>query len=193
MSNISSTQLIINKKIINQPITTLPIGASRESMLFFKEMVDLYSLNVTNFSAEDAFDRSQVDLQSVESLLFDRRVEFKVLISKIAMHLENGVRSRLFSQIDSLLDAKEWDEQDIPPGRESLKTFLRLLLSLRPERLPGMSATGLGTIVASWYSEGDQLIIDCLPGDRLGGRPRSLLRMGEIGQQAKLRSRGSPR
>ena len=103
--------------------------------------------------------------KSLDELLFDTLADFKIHTAKVAMHLERGQRDKLFSQFDSLLDAEEWDKDDTPPSLESFKSFLRLLLMIKPSRKPGLGATSDGRIIAAWTSGRDRLTIECLSDD----------------------------
>jgi hypothetical protein len=97
--------------------------------------------------------------------LYDALAAFKIKTSVVAMHLDDAWRSRLFEQLDNLLAVDEWDENDEPPELASFATFLRMLLSLRPSRRPGLGATSDGHLIASWTIDRDRLTIECLPKD----------------------------
>jgi hypothetical protein len=81
------------------------------------------------------------------------------------MHLDTDWRSRLFGQLDSLLSASDWEEEDLPPSLASFSTFLRVLLFLKPHRRPGLAATTDGHLIATWSREGDNLTVECYPDD----------------------------
>lgn len=98
--------------------------------------------------------------------LFDALASFKIRTAKVAMHLDRDWRSKLFSQLDSLLAAEDWDIQDLPPLLSSYTTFLRLLIFLNPGRRPGLGATSEGHLIATWTTtNNDRLTIECLPQD----------------------------
>jgi hypothetical protein len=100
-----------------------------------------------------------------EAQLFDTLAKFKIKTSLVAMHLDRDWRSRLFGQLDSLLDIKDWEPLDRPPTMESFSTFLRMLIFLRPQRRPGLGATSKGELIATWTAGEDRLTIECLPFD----------------------------
>ncbi len=83
------------------------------------------------------------------------------------MHLEPGRRERFFAQVDSLLDADEWDEDDQPISAASFATLLRLLLLIRPKRWPGLGASMDGHVIAAWTKGENRLTVECLPEDQL--------------------------
>jgi hypothetical protein len=83
------------------------------------------------------------------------------------MHLRAEWRDGFFRQLDSLLSSENWDPDDVPPDRESFATLLRMLLSLRPDRRPGLGATANGLMIAAWTIGEDRLTIKCLPSDRV--------------------------
>lgn len=102
----------------------------------------------------------------IDEQLFDARANFKVTASKYAMHLGKDWRDRLFSQIDTLLDAAEWQDADAPITNESARTFLRMLVYLQARR-PGLGAAHDGSLIASWTAGANQLTILCQPNDRV--------------------------
>lgn len=99
--------------------------------------------------------------------LFDTAADFKMFTSKVAMHLEPAWRTKLFSQLDSLLDPDEWDPEDLPPAALSFRTLLRMLLLLRPARKPGLGADHEGHLIAAWTTDENRLTVTCLQGDQV--------------------------
>ena len=99
--------------------------------------------------------------------LYDARSAFKLQTAQIAMHLDMCLRSRLFRQLDSLLDYKNWEADDAPPTLASYLTFLRMLLDLKPAIRPSLGATSDGRLVAAWTEGEDRLTIECLPNDEV--------------------------
>lgn len=97
--------------------------------------------------------------------LFDTLAKFKIRTSQVAMHLDRDWRSKLFGQLDSLLDKDSWEPLDKPPRLTSFATFLRMLIFLRPQRRPGLGATPSGEMIATWSAGSDRLTIECLPED----------------------------
>lgn len=102
-----------------------------------------------------------------EERLFDLRSKFKMAVSRVSMHLPTGWRDRIFSQIDSLLDPEEWDFFDTLPTEDCFNTFLRLLLILKPTRLPGIGIANDGILVAAWTVGVNRLTIQCLENDSI--------------------------
>lgn len=100
----------------------------------------------------------------VETLLHNAKSIFKVTTNTVAMHLSEGWRDKLFKQIDSLLDADEWDDDDKPIASGSSLTFIRMILFLKTRR-PGLGATGDGNLVASWTTGENRLTVICQPSD----------------------------
>lgn len=98
--------------------------------------------------------------------LFDSVASFKTHTSQVSMHLGREWRNKLFGQLDSLLDAEEWDSRDIAPSLLSYSTLLRALLKIMPERKPGLGATSDGQIIAAWTEGGNRLTLYCLPRDQ---------------------------
>src|SRR4051794_30233514 len=76
--------------------------------------------------------------EPLETRLFDALAAVKILTAQVAMHLDGEWRRKLFGQLDSLHDPKEWESGDEPVGQSSFATFLKVILSIRPERRPGL-------------------------------------------------------
>jgi len=104
---------------------------------------------------------------SLQERLYDSRAMCKLKIANIAMHLGPDWRSSLFSQIDGLMDYENWEEDEEPISEESFKTFIRMILYIKPKRRPGLGATGNGNIIAAWTNEKDRLTIECLYNDKI--------------------------
>ena len=105
---------------------------------------------------------------SLKVRLFDTLAALKVHTSSVAMHLRDDWRLRLFRQLDNLLSSGDWLDEDVPPHIGSFATFIRIILSLRPEQQPGLAATSDGNLIASWTTaEGDRLTLECQPLDRV--------------------------
>jgi hypothetical protein len=100
----------------------------------------------------------------LEEKLFNSKAAFKITTNLVAMHLDKGWRDKLFSQVDALLNADDWQFDDEPIQPSSSLTFIRMLIFLRARR-PGLGATSDGNIVASWTTGRDRLTIVCQPND----------------------------
>jgi len=104
---------------------------------------------------------------SLDERLYDARAICKVRTAAVAMHLDPEWRSRFFSQIDSLMDAENWEQEDAPVTEASFTTLLRMILLVRPKRRPGLGSTSTGNIIAAWTVGKDRLTIECLPNDKV--------------------------
>lgn len=104
---------------------------------------------------------------ALEAALRDSRASFKVLVSRVSMHLGISWLQKLFTQIDSLLDVEEWDTSDPVPSAETARTFIRLLLAMRVSRKPGLGVSNSGNLVAAWTTGPNRLTVECLPHDRV--------------------------
>lgn len=101
--------------------------------------------------------------KSIEEKLFDATASVKILASKVAMHLDRDRRNKLFSQIDSLHDIAEWDEEDMPIKDSSFETFLKAILLISPKQHPGLGLSHKGNLIATWGNNQDRLITEFLP------------------------------
>jgi hypothetical protein len=105
--------------------------------------------------------------RSLEGQLYDALAAFKIRTAAIAMHLDRDWRSKLFAQLDSLLSAESWEEEDLPPTIASFRVFLRLITFIKPERRPGLGASHDGNLIATWTTGRNRLTIECLPHDKV--------------------------
>jgi hypothetical protein len=106
--------------------------------------------------------------RSLEEQLFDARAVCKIETRKFAMLFDPDWHTRLFNQLDMLMDVAEWDPADTPVTKDSFATLLRLLIILRKKRRPGLGIANGGNILASWSIDArDRLTIECRPNDRV--------------------------
>lgn len=106
--------------------------------------------------------------RTLEEQLFDARAICKIETRKFSMLFDPDWHTRLFHQLDLLMDSEEWDPADIPVTKDSFATLLRLLMILRNKRRPGLGIANGGNIIATWSIQaGDRLTVECLPSDRV--------------------------
>lgn len=99
--------------------------------------------------------------------LFDALATVKIMTSQVAMHMDAKWRGKLFHQLDSLHDPAEWEEGDQPVQQSSFSTFLKGMLSIKPERRPGLGLSHAGHLIAAWTTRDDRLTIEFLPNDHV--------------------------
>jgi hypothetical protein len=105
--------------------------------------------------------------EPLETRLFDALAAVKILTAQVAMHLDGEWRKKLFGQLDTLHDPEEWESGDEPVSQSSFATFLKAILSIRPERRPGLGLSHSGNLIAAWTTRRDRLTIEFLPNDRV--------------------------
>lgn len=136
------------------------LNAIFEAIRTSQQVLKPSTMATTAVVADDADTKLQAALQ-------DSRSSFKVLVSRVSMHLGIEWLQKLFSQIDSLLDVDEWDLSDPVPSAETARTFIRLLLAMRVSRKPGLGVSNSGNLVAAWTTGPNRLTVECLPHDRV--------------------------
>jgi hypothetical protein len=114
-----------------------------------------------NFSAALDIGRPK----SLEERAYDRLSEFKILTSRVAMHLDDAWRTGLFGQLDFLLKTETWPEDVALPSTESYSTFLKFLIYLRPHKRPSFGVGGNENLVATWRDGDARLFVDFQHGD----------------------------
>lgn len=106
--------------------------------------------------------------RSIDERLFDSLAACKIKTREVVMHFDGDWQKRFFHQLDQLMDKEEWDGSDVPITLPSFTTLIRLLLTLRGKRRPGVGIANHGNIVASWSAgPRDRLTIECHPEDRI--------------------------
>ncbi len=106
--------------------------------------------------------------KTLEEQLFDALAYCKIDTRRFAMLFDKEWHTKLFRQLDLLMDIEEWDARDEPVSRASFRTLLRLLMTFRDKRRPGLGIANNGNIVATWSAgRGDRVSIECMPNDRV--------------------------
>jgi hypothetical protein len=138
------------------------LGTTRASQHIQQRIIDLGAITKTTYRQD-----REGSGGDIERKLFETLAEFKIRTSQVAMHLDGEWRSRLFRQLDSLLDPAEWDRADMPPTAASFRTFLRMILSRNIEVRPGLGASADGHLIAAWTTGDAKLTVECLPNDQI--------------------------
>jgi hypothetical protein len=114
-----------------------------------------------------AFLTPKSEEQPLEIRVFDALAGAKVSTAQVVMHLERDFRDRLFRQLDSLHETDQWEEGDEPLNQSSFQTFLKAILTIRPERRAGLGLSHTGNLIAAWTTGRDRLTIEFLPDDHV--------------------------
>jgi hypothetical protein len=103
----------------------------------------------------------------IEEQLRKKLASFKEMTATIAMHLDPEWRTKLFAQLDRLLDPEDWDEGFQVPSEQSFSTFLRMIIYLHPTRRPGIGLSPHGHFLAAWTRGNDRIVIECIANDEV--------------------------
>jgi hypothetical protein len=162
----SELNTLLTKDRHRPPFKSIPTPAGRDS-----NWISQSAARASIFTSPAALGSytvtSHTPSATIEEKLYNSRAAFKIRVAAVAMHLDKEWRDRLFAQVDSLLDADEWDEGDGPVVEASFMTFLRMILLLQAKRRPGLGATSEGNVIAAWSVGKDRLTIECLPIDQI--------------------------
>jgi hypothetical protein len=160
-----SPQRLMGFELQPLPRAALPVTGTGEVS---KQLgARLRSGAVTTTSTAADLELVPTPTKTAEERLFDSRIQLKVLAAQVAMHLTGLWRTRLFEQLDSLLDPSEWVDGDGYPQVSSWWTFLRAMLHTQPARRPGLGLTKEGYLVGAWDVGSDQLTLTFLPRDEI--------------------------
>lgn len=104
---------------------------------------------------------------TLEDRLYTALAQCKVKTNQFAMHFGTDWQRRFFTQLDVLMNKDDWDTSDTPVTDGSFTTLIRLLLTMRGKRRPGLGLGNGGRVIAAWTKDADRLTIECLPDDRV--------------------------
>ena len=103
---------------------------------------------------------------TLEDQLYSARAACKIKTNQFAMHFGPEWQHSFFAQLDALMDKDDWDACDTPVTETSFTTLIRLLLTLRGKRRPGLGIANDGNVVAAWTAGANRLTIVCMPNDK---------------------------
>ena len=107
-----------------------------------------------------------VEQRTIEEQLFFALADAKIWTSRVAMHLDQNARNRVFRQLDVLHDVEEWAKGDRPVSLEAYKSFVRAIVYHQINSRPALSLMPNGNLLALWSDCDDTLTVEFLPGNR---------------------------
>jgi len=87
-----------------------------------------------------------------EERLFDVLVGLKVTAAQYSMHLTSNVRHRIFSELDRLLNAENWYEEDDFPTTEAFRDFLSWTVYSQHQCWQSLGVGNGGQMLAVWLA-----------------------------------------
>lgn len=138
-------------------------GASVEARTIAESLIGMHAQQTWPVSTTSSSPKSTA--AALKDRLFESLAQAKIMTSRVAMHLESEWRTHLFAQLDELMAADEWHEDDPPMEASSFATFLRLMLFIKPQRRPGLGISPKGDLILAWTTGTDRLTVQCLQGD----------------------------
>ena len=87
-------------------------------------------------------------------------------LSQIVMHLAPEWRAVIFSQLDTLLDLNNWQNDLAFIQKSTFMTFLRFIVFAAPTRLPSLGVGSTGHILAAWNNGDQHIAVEFLPADK---------------------------
>src|SRR5690606_15283844 len=110
---------------------------------------------------------NQSSNKNLEEQLYDIRANCKIKISQIAMHLRDDWRLGLYKQLDCLMDAENWEDDELPVSLDSFTTFLRSMTLINSEVRPGLGISVDGNIIGAWTKDKSRLTIEFKKNDKM--------------------------
>ena len=104
--------------------------------------------------------------ETFESKLFDNAAELKIALSQIIMHLDPEWRDIIREQIDTLLDANNWQDDSAFITKSTFITFLRFIVFANPTRLPSLGVGSTGHMLAAWCKGEQRIAVEFFRDDK---------------------------
>src|SRR5271170_1370647 len=104
--------------------------------------------------------------ETFESKLFDNAAELKIALSQIIMHLDPEWRDIIREQIDTLLDADNWQDDSAFITKSTFITFLRFIVFANPTRLPSLGVGSTGHMLAAWRKAEQRIAVEFFRDDK---------------------------
>jgi hypothetical protein len=87
---------------------------------------------------------------SHEERVFEFLVQLKTAVSTYAMHLSNATRQKLFGDLDAILNAEDWYENDAPPRLNCFRDFLKWTIYSKRFNWLSFGFSDDGEILVAW-------------------------------------------
>lgn len=88
--------------------------------------------------------------KSFEEQIFASLVSLKVAVSQFAMHLTAEERSRIFAELDSVINVDDWHEGDQLPKVEAFEDFLKWMIYSKYFRWISIGSSNDGGLLVAW-------------------------------------------
>ena len=174
----SNTSLMPNNKLIKATTVTssgtLPISNALDdfSQKSTEKVVEKFEHDYLARSSHlatqrDNFAHTHISDSDLSARLFNATAEVKILMSQVAMHVDQKWRDILFRQIDNLHNIDDWYEDDLPINKGSFSSFIKGMLSINPANHPDIGLTHEGYVIAVWAKNGTRLVTEFKPNDRV--------------------------
>lgn len=159
--------LQINLKEFVKPDLSRRIGAGEDASVIRDKIKN--NLESSEYFKKYNLHKTRQAAKSVplKEQLYNAKAFCKIKTAEISMYLTSETRTKFFSQLDYLMDPDNWEDDDKPISEESFTTLLRMLISFKPARRPGLGATSEGNIIAAWTNGKNRLTIECLGADKV--------------------------
>lgn len=106
-------------------------------------------------------------IDTAEARSYDALAKAKIWTSKVAAHLSDEYRRKLFQSLDRLHDIEEWEPGDAPIIEASFLTFLRTLIMLKPTKWPSLGLSHKGHLFGIWGNAQDRVTLEFFPDDQI--------------------------
>jgi hypothetical protein len=104
-------------------------------------------------------------MDPIEARLFDARAQAKTIAASLSMHLPTDWRTKVYRQIDELLEAAEWDKDSGILDPQTMRTFLRFVIFADIKMVPSLGLSPVGNMVAAWRRDTRRLTTEFLADD----------------------------
>jgi hypothetical protein len=140
-------------------------GIGADSKSIYDRLTSIKKLLTGPVSNIARISDTKLDGASVPEQLRMKSASLKRIAAAVAMHFTQDWRQRLFTRLDEICNAEDWDADCVMPSEQSFSTFLRMIIYLHPTRRPGIGLSHRGHFLAAWTKGSDRIVIECVGND----------------------------
>lgn len=166
------------------PLTTPGVGSARGPAPMWSEESELRFVSSAPSTANISFQASATGRQSRqteaptvrnisglnisnETKVLAHLFDLKVIIAQYSMHLTSEKRNRLFAQLNRIMAADSWHDDDPLPKVDSFRGFLKWALYSRWKDWSGIGFSNEGNLLVAWRAGEDRVTAEVQGAERI--------------------------
>jgi hypothetical protein len=166
------------------PLTAPGVGSARAPVPMWSEEGELRFMSSAPSTANISFQASATGRQSRqteaptvknisslnvsdETKVLVHLFDLKVIVAQYSMHLSSEKRERLFTQLDRIMAADSWHDDDPLPKVDSFRGFLKWALYSRWRSWSGIGFSNEGNLLVAWRAGEDRVTAEILGAEKI--------------------------